>query len=213
MVALVALTLPALSTAIIGFTVTSAAGATIFSATAAQLGLIGLGALGAKLALITGAIVAQALPKPQAAKSFKPTHYTYPTRYQNRGKREVSAAEEELKLNEVMDDLLVEIQVGKMEGCFERFFCDVAARPEEFPRNSFIVSGVELASEKTSKPQAKDVARKLLGATRYGKFLNQHTAFDATTFCEQVYNQCPWTGKQVDQVISQYEQLAATTQQ
>jgi len=221
-VALVALALPALSSAFLfGVTVTTAAGAAALTVTATQLGLIGLGVVGAKLGLVTGAllgaeIAAKKQAKKQAINQAKGNYYYYKT-YQTRGKREVSAdVEEEYMLNQVMDDLLDEIRVGRMEGCFERLFCDITARPAEYSRNQALVDGVETAatsSTRYARPEAFAVSRKLLDAARYGQFLQENVSagFDASTFCEQVYSQCHWTGKQLDQVITGYEKLAEQT--
>merc|ERR1711973_454882 len=188
--ALVAVFLPALSSATF-IVVTTAAGTAAAVTISAELALLGLGLVATKLGFVAGALIGSKL----------------------RGKREVSAdVGEKQMLNQVMDDLLDEIRVGRMEGCFERLLCDITARPTEYSRNLTLVSGIRTAAFSTryARPGAFAVSKKLLEASRYGEFLQANIAagYDPTAFCEQVYSQCPWTGKQMDQVILGYERLA-----
>jgi len=101
-------------------------------------------------------------------------------------------------LNQIFDTIFVDIAKSQMEGCFQRLVCDISARPNSFEKNLPIVTGVELAESQSLNLSVKahKVSHKLLEALKFGKATQDVNA------CEEVFNQCQWTGGQMDQVIA-----------
>jgi len=101
-------------------------------------------------------------------------------------------------LNEIFDTIFVDIAKSNMEGCFQRLVCDISARPNAFEKNLPIVTGVELTESQSLNLSVKahTVSHKLLEALKFGKATQDVNA------CEEVFNQCQWTGGQMDQVIA-----------
>jgi len=105
----------------------------------------------------------------------------------------------EVDVDGVFDTIFVDIHKSKMEGCFERLVCDIAARPGEYQRNIPIIMGVEMIETHSLTSEATLVSRRLVKALKYGQSTQDVRA------CEETYSKCHWTGQQMDQVISQFD--------
>jgi len=205
-----ALALPAVSNAFLfGLTFTNAAGVATLVLNAQTVGLLSLGVLGATLGLAAvGAISAAALappPPPVVVDPVDPAPVGGYGGYGHHGRRRRQALVTEKfavnDLNQVFDAIFLDIAKNNMDGCFQRLVCDISARPAEFQKNLPIVAGVEMAKSHTLllSPKATSVSQKLLAALEFGKATQDVKA------CEQVYNQCEWSGEQMNEVISQLQ--------
>jgi len=190
-VLLVAVVLPALSSAFFfGLTLTNTAGATLLALNPTALGTLAtVGIAGAALAGLAGAALALP-PRPAPAPAPKPTR-TY-RKYHHRGRRDSATPVVD---SQVYDAIFVDLAENKVDGCFQRLVCDIAASPVGFEHNLPILDGVRLAGEMDLSPVGSAVANGLLKALQFGSDLKNEAE------CEAVFNQCEWTGADMDRVI------------
>jgi len=117
-----------------------------------------------------------------------------------RRRRSIQEVENELILDEVFNTLLGNIYKGRIEGCFQRLVCDMAARPDDFPQNTPILQGVEMMeTHKLNSTEATAVSRLLLEAAKFGRNTTD------VNECEAAFNDCYWSGQQMDLVISKFD--------
>merc|ERR1719187_692497 len=110
------------------------------------------------------------------------------------GRRDTDASD--VGMNEILDAVFVDIAHKRIEGCFERLVCDIAARPNGFaPQTVPIVTSVKLAESAELSPLAKAVSKRLLKAMHFGSDSKN------VGHCEGLFNQCPWSGELMDLVI------------
>ena len=109
----------------------------------------------------------------------------------------------EAQLNEVMDGLFSDIVESRTEGCFQRILCEMSAQPAEFKQVA-MVRGVEMSENMPLGPRALRAAAQLRAAINMGRdFQRSAVGYE---YCEKVYNQCLWSGKQIDYIISEHRQ-------
>jgi len=118
-----------------------------------------------------------------------------------RGKRDAKQEEQkvELGIDEVFNKLFGNIHQGRIEGCFQRLVCDMAARPDDFPQNVPILQGVDMMENHALNTEAATVSKLLSEAVHFGR-----NATDVKE-CEVVYNDCYWSGQQMDKIISKFD--------
>ena len=114
-------------------------------------------------------------------------------------KHALQVTDAKVDVDGVFDTIFVDIHKSKMEGCFERLVCDIAARPGDYQRNIPIIMGVEMIETHSLTSEATLVSRRLLKALKYGQNTKDVRA------CEETFSKCNWTGQQMDQVISQFD--------
>merc|ERR1712142_521135 len=197
---LLALVSPAPTTAFFfGVQLTNPAGGVIGATNPTQTGILaGLGLAGATLGALG---VANALNnRPATTTVVRRPRYKYRGRYRNyrRGKRQAPAAQQnldasaEVDVGEIVESTLNVIATNDLEGCFQRLFCDISAKPSGFERDLPIVSGV---------------AQRLMEAFDMGSNLR------SVDSCETKYQQCQWTGEQMDAEIERMAKAAQQQQQ
>ena len=103
-------------------------------------------------------------------------------------------------VNDAFNNVLSEIDQGNIEGCFQKLLCEGAASPDTFAHILPILRSVELSTRLNLGSQATAVSRHLLEAIKFGA---KQTPIGAAV-CEQVYNACPWTGKQLYMYITEH---------
>jgi len=190
----VAIVLPALSSAFLfGVTLTNTAGATLLALNPTAVGTLAtVGVAGAALAGL-GALALARPPRRQTTRVVKTSTRRRP-KYRHRGRRD-SAAATSVVDSEVYDAIFVDLAENKVDGCFQRLVCDIAASPAGFEKNLPILNGVQLAGELTLSPLGRDVADQLLKAMQFGSDLKSQAD------CEAVFNRCDWTGADMERVI------------
>jgi len=219
-VLLLALALPAPTTAFFfGVQLTNPAGGVIAATDPTATGVLaGLGLAAGTLGALG---VANALNNRQPTTTVvRRPRYKYRGRYRNyrRGKRQATVAQqdleavEEIDMSEVLEATLNAISANGLEGCFQRLFCDISAKPSGFERDLPVVAGVRLAESLDISPKANDVAQRLMNAFDVGSGLRNINS------CETRFNQCKWTGEQMDleierMVVAQQKQLEQQQQQ
>jgi len=209
---LLALASPAPTTAFFfGLQLTNPAGGVIGATDPTQTGILaGLGLAAGTLGALG---VANALNnrRPTTTVVRRP-RYKGRGRYRNyrRGKRQAEQdleVTEEINVSEVMESTLSVIKNNGLEGCFQRLFCDISAKPSGFERDLPIVAGVRLAESLDLSPEASGVAQRLMDAFDVGSSLR------TVDSCETRFNQCQWTGLQMDAEIERMSQEAQRQQQ
>merc|ERR1711872_1126636 len=151
--------------------------------------LVGLGAVGAGLAVAGAAAIATAFRPRRVRYHHKPRYY----HRHHYGKREANEEEEEGTVDELMNTILEDINDKHIEGCFQRLLCDITANPEGFKGNTAIKDAVTMSE-------------KLLEAVKVGQKLSK--AGFGVKNCEAVFNQCPFSGEVMDQIITQYRSFS-----
>jgi len=192
-----AVTLPALSSALLfGVTLTNTAGATILAlnptavaaVAALKVGAVGLAAAAA------GLLAARNRPRPTAAPAPRPVKTKY--RHHYRGRRESAGAKPvAITTDELYDRIFSDLAETKMVGCFQRLVCDIAARPAGFIDNVPILEGLAVVDQLELSPAGKAVSFQLLKAMKFGADIEN------VNQCEGLFNECKWTGRQMDSVI------------
>jgi len=209
---LLALASPAPTTAFFfGLQLTNPAGGVIGATNPTQTGILaGLGLAAGTLGALG---VANALNnRPATTTVVRRPRYKGRGRYRNyrRGKRQAEQdleVTEEINVSEVMESTLSVIKNNGLEGCFQRLFCDISAKPSGFERDLPIVAGVRLAESLDLSPEASGVAQRLMDAFDVGSNLRNVDS------CETRFNQCQWTGQQMDAEIERMSQEAQRQQQ
>jgi len=209
---LLALASPAPTTAFFfGLQLTNPAGGVIGATNPTQTGILaGLGLAAGTLGALG---VANALNnRPATTTVVRRPRYKGRGRYRNyrRGKRQAEQdleVTEEINVSEVMESTLSVIKNNGLEGCFQRLFCDISAKPSGFERDLPIVAGVRLAESLDLSPEASGVAQRLMDAFDVGSNLRNVDS------CETRFNQCQWTGQQMDAEIERMSQDAQRQQQ
>jgi len=209
---LLALASPAPTTAFFfGLQLTNPAGGVIGATNPTQTGILaGLGLAAGTLGALG---VANALNnRPATTTVVRRPRYKGRGRYRNyrRGKRQAEQdleVTEEINVSEVMESTLGVIKNNGLEGCFQRLFCDISAKPSGFERDLPIVAGVRLAESLDLSPEASGVAQRLMDAFDVGSSLRNVDS------CEIRFNQCQWTGQQMDAEIERMSQEAQRQQQ
>jgi len=212
---ILALASPAPTTAFFfGVQLTNPAGGVIGATNPTQTGILaGLGLAGATLGALG---VANALNnRPATTTVVRRPRYKYRGRYRNyrRGKRQAAAAQQnldasaEVDVGEIVESTLNVIATNDLEGCFQRLFCDISAKPSGFERDLPIVAGVRLAESLDLSPTASGVAQRLMEAFDMGSNLR------SVDSCETKYQQCQWTGEQMDAEIERMAKAAQQQQQ
>jgi len=192
----VTLSLPAFTSALfLGLSGGSAVTIGATSVTATQVALLGLTVVGAKLGFLAGMAIGRAL---KDARSRGRSSKRYSRRW---GKRSVEDEAEDVSM--VMNSLMNEIDDGHLDGCFQRLVCEIAAQPTEFEGNSDILKSVELSSGLEMDQRAVSVSKRLNEALQFGADLKK--VYIGADYCEQVFNRCFWSGKQMDFLISEYK--------
>ena len=102
-------------------------------------------------------------------------------------------------INEVLNLIFEDLEEEKIEGCFQRLVCDIAARPASFEKNLPIVDAVLISEQYNLTPKARVVSAKLLEAVRLGKGTGN------TELCENVFSQCQFSGHKMDLVIAGFQ--------
>jgi len=164
--------------------------------------LVGLGAVGAGLAVAGAAAIATAFRPRRVRYHHKPRYY----HRHHYGKREANEEEEEGTVDELMNTILEDINDKHIEGCFQRLLCDITANPEGFKGNSAIKDAVTMSENLLLAPEAKMVSEKLLEAVKVGQKLSK--AGFGVKNCEAVFNQCPFSGEVMDEIITQYRSFS-----
>jgi len=211
---LLALASPAPTTAFFfGVQLTDPAGGVIGATDPTATGVLaGLGLAAGTLGALGVANALRPTPAPVTVVR-RPTRqrYRHRGRYYRRGKRQAVGQQdlevpEEVDVSEIMESTLSMIKGNKLEGCFQRLLCDIAAKPSGFERDLPIVAGVRLAESLELSPTAAGVAERLLEAFDVGSSLGNVES------CETMYSQCQWTGEQMDAEIERMS-IAAQQQQ
>ena len=102
-------------------------------------------------------------------------------------------------INEVLNLIFEDLEEEKIEGCFQRLVCDIAARPNDYKKNAPIVDGLQMVQTRYLSNEASTASRKLLEAVQFGKSAVNVVA------CEVTYNKCYWSGPQMDSFISKFD--------
>jgi len=170
-----------------------------YSQVVETIAAVGLAAAGAGLA---GLILGAALPRPR---HHRPRYYRPRKYYHYHGKREANE-DAETTVDEVMNTILGDINDKHIEGCFQRLLCDITANPNGFKDNIAIKDAVMMSEELTLAPEAKMVSKKLLKAVQFGQKLTK--AGFGVNDCEAVFNQCPFSGQVMDEIITQYRSFS-----
>jgi len=203
---------PALSSAFFfGLELTNPAGATVGALNPTQTGLLGsLAAAGAGLGLLGASEILR--PRPQQTVVYRQTGRYNGNRYYRRrgnyrGKRQVEPQQELERENMVaiLEQSLGVISRNKLEGCFERLFCDIATKSAIFERDLPIVNGVRLAEQMRDdlSDSINAVSEKLLDAFDVGTDLHD------VNQCELLFKDCQWTGEEMDAEIERQATAAA----
>jgi len=202
---------PAPSTAFFfGVQLTNPAGGVIGATNPTQTGVLtGLGLAAGTLGALG---LAQALkPRPQTTVVYRqPQRYNryHGRTYYRRGKRQAGPQVlEESQVRQVVENAMQVISSNQLEGCFQRLFCDIAAKPSGFERDLPIVNGARLAQDLDVSAGAVDISKRLLRAFDVGSELKDVKA------CEAKFSQCQWTGEQMDKEIERMTNAAAASQQ
>ena len=116
----------------------------------------------------------------------------------------MQAVEEDVEesMDDVMNTVFGDISEQHIDGCFQRLLCDITADPKDFEANQPIKVAVEVSENLSLSPEARIVSQKLLQAVQYGNQLKEG-GYGAEN-CEAAFNQCPFSGQLMDQIISQY---------
>lgn len=197
-----------------GVQVTNPAGGVIGATDPATTGLLaGLGlAAGTLGALGLGAALNNQRPSVQVV-TRRPTqnYYHHNNRYRyyrRKGKRQAESENlEGTDTREVIEATLQLISRNNLEGCFQRLFCDIAAKPSGFERDLPIVAGVRLAKKLDLNPEVTDMSTRLLDAFNAGGDLK------TVESCESKFDQCAWTGQEMDAEIERMSIAYAAQQQ
>jgi len=198
--------LPAITDATIGVSITNAAGAVIAAANPAQTaGIVGLGLLGTALG---AAALAALKPRPPTVTVIRQPSPTRGGKYyysRHRGKRQtISFARtggSSSELSEKFNEIFLEIEDTSMDTCFQRLICEIMAGPEDnrMGESYQLIAAIEIAMAFRLSPRAMAVAQRIATGKRVGK------AAGDVGVCASTYKQCRWTGLEMQQAIQQFQ--------
>jgi len=98
---------------------------------------------------------------------------------------------------ELVEAFFEEVASAGLTGCFERLVCDIAASPQEFDEDAPILEAIKIGSDIVLDSSARTVVTSLEKALLIGQ-----NAADLGT-CEQAFDKCQYTGKQMKDQIHQ----------
>jgi len=113
-----------------------------------------------------------------------------------RGKRQTEQEELIDEEEETLEPIFVQIEEDGLTGCFQRLLCDIAADQDTFAEDEQLLAIEEVDVETVEDPTAKSVIKSLQEAEAIGLKGSIET-------CEQTFNQCQLTGKQMKEQIHQ----------
>ena len=113
--------------------------------------------------------------------------------------KKVVALTEESDLVEILEAVFLDIERTGAVGCFQRLICDISASPQSFEKNVAIVDSLLLSENVDLSPKATNVRDNLYEAFLQGE--SESTDGGSIERCELVFNQCQWSGQEMDEAI------------
>jgi len=102
-------------------------------------------------------------------------------------------------LVEILEAVFLDIERTGAVGCFQRLICDISASPQSFEKNVAIVDSLLLSENVDLSPKATNVRDNLYEAFLQGE--SESTDGGSIERCELVFNQCQWSGQEMDEAI------------